>query len=231
MTCTQDRFERDVEQHQMTVIRDDGANRHLSFRKPGTSIYWFDIITWPGHLCINGDCGTYVFRRLPDMFEFFRSDKHKGQEEGRLYTNPQYWTEKLVAASANGRHLSGVEELDMPGFKRMVMEEIDEYMEVKDGNPFGGELVTEVKRDLNYEVFGDLYDSTPINEAHRRIYEFSFVDPATNKTHHPFEGTESVPKNYTFHVMWNLYAIAWAIRHYDALKPAATTTQLDAQHG
>jgi len=218
MTCDQERFEHDVAQHKMSMIREDGVNRHLTFRKPSSSSYWFDIITWPGHLCINGDCGTYVFRRDHDMLTFFRADKYKGQEEGRLYTNPRYWTEKLVAADSNGSHVSGVEELDVSGFKQMVMERIDEYMEVKEGCPFGRELVTEVKRELRSEVFCDLSDNTPINEAHRRVYEFSFIDPKDNETHHPFQDIESIPKNYTFHTMWSLYAIAWAIKQYDAAK-------------
>lgn len=125
-----------------------------------------------------------------------------------------------MAADSNGRHTGGVEELDVEGFKQMVMEQIDEYMEVKDGNPFGDELVTEVKSGLCTDVFCDLSDHTPINEAHRRLYEFSFCDPKDNRTHYPFHDTESVPKNYTFHVMWNLYAIAWAIRLYDASRHA-----------
>ena len=37
MNCDQQRFERDVASHEMTVIRDDGVNRHLCFKKPGCS--------------------------------------------------------------------------------------------------------------------------------------------------------------------------------------------------
>ncbi len=68
-------FLKDVSAHVMRVIRDDGAHRHLRFAAPTSSIYWFDVITYPGELVITGDCGTYVFRRLPDMFEFFRTDR------------------------------------------------------------------------------------------------------------------------------------------------------------
>lgn len=72
--CTEERFLKDVAKHEMTVIRDDGINRHLRFKNPNDSSYWFDLITWPGTLCIDGDCGTYVFKRTPDMFQFFRTD-------------------------------------------------------------------------------------------------------------------------------------------------------------
>ncbi|MFB4280793.1 hypothetical protein ACBJ59_36275 [Nonomuraea sp. MTCD27] len=81
-----ERFARETAEHQMTVLHDDGLYRHLRFQKPGTSFYWFDIVTWPGTLAIRGDVDGYLFSRITDMFEFFRSDK------GRV--NPHYWSEK-----------------------------------------------------------------------------------------------------------------------------------------
>lgn len=86
-------FEKDTAEHKMTVENDNGVHRSLHFGKPGTMVYYFRINTWPGHLCISGDMGTYVFSRLEDMFEFFRG-------EG---INPQYWSEKIQAESIFGR--------------------------------------------------------------------------------------------------------------------------------
>ena len=74
-TCTEQIFLRDISMHQMSVLRDDGVNRHIRFKTPGTNSMYFDIITWPGFLCYTGDMGTYVFRRLEDMFQFFRTDR------------------------------------------------------------------------------------------------------------------------------------------------------------
>ena len=71
--CTEARFLGDVDWHVMTVLRDDGVHRHIRLKRPDSGSYWFDLITWPGTLCIDGDCGTYVFRRLEDMFQFFRT--------------------------------------------------------------------------------------------------------------------------------------------------------------
>jgi hypothetical protein len=71
--------------HEMTVLHDEGLYRHLRFRSPDTGVYWFDLITWPGCLTVNGDCGTFTFSREEDMFGFFR---------GRQ-VNPQYWAEKV----------------------------------------------------------------------------------------------------------------------------------------
>lgn len=85
--CTMERFLDDVAKHEMTVLADQGNVRHLSFRAPGTVIQHFNLTTWPNHLCVSGDMGTYVFSRLEDMFDFFRENK----------INPGYWHEKLKA--------------------------------------------------------------------------------------------------------------------------------------
>lgn len=83
--CTEKRFLGDVAKHQMTILRDDGVNRHVRFKQPNSSNMFFDLITWPGCLCYTGDMGTYVFRRLEDMFEFFRTDReHQHLKDGGL---------------------------------------------------------------------------------------------------------------------------------------------------
>lgn len=46
--CTEQDFLKDVREHEMIVIRDDGVNRHIRFKRPQEGAYWFDIITWPG---------------------------------------------------------------------------------------------------------------------------------------------------------------------------------------
>lgn len=84
-----ERFAKDTANHVMTVLHDDGLYRHLRFRDPGSSFYWFDIVTWPGSLAIRGDCGGFMFSRTDDMFEFFRRN---GNSRG---INPGYWSEKL----------------------------------------------------------------------------------------------------------------------------------------
>lgn len=91
-----ERFLKDIVDHEMTVIRDDinGINRHIRFRKPGTGIYGFDLVTWPGVLCYTGDMGTFVFSRIEDMFQFFR---------GKLFSiSTGYWAEKVIASGRDG---------------------------------------------------------------------------------------------------------------------------------
>ena len=86
-----EQFAKDVEKHQMKVLADSGVSRSLLFAQPGNGNQYFYITTWPHHLCISGDMGTFVFSRLTDMFEFFRGDKEP---------NLGYWSEKLEAGTA-----------------------------------------------------------------------------------------------------------------------------------
>lgn len=86
-------FLKDVESHRMTVLSDSGVNRSLKFENPNCSNLHFFITTWPGHLCISGDMGTFVFARIHDMFLFF-----DGKEP---QANMDYWSEKLIAQEAS----------------------------------------------------------------------------------------------------------------------------------
>ena len=102
--AARERFARDTAEHALTVLHDDGVYRHLRLQKPGTSVYFYDLTTWPGYLAISGDAGHYLFARLYDMFEFFAEQpggesvdaapaSRKHVVEGRI--NPGYWAEKL----------------------------------------------------------------------------------------------------------------------------------------
>jgi hypothetical protein len=77
-----------VKDHEMTVLHDDGLYRHIQFGRRG-AVGWFELVTWPGNLTINGDIGNYVFARIQDMFEFFANAPG--------YIEPGYWDEKIRA--------------------------------------------------------------------------------------------------------------------------------------
>lgn len=86
------KFLKNTENHTLKIEMDSGVHRSLLFSKLGSSVYHYRITTWPGHLCISGDMGTFVFCRLHDMFDFF--------EQGTpLKINPSYWGGKLVAGT------------------------------------------------------------------------------------------------------------------------------------
>ncbi|WP_175804981.1 hypothetical protein [Burkholderia ambifaria] len=213
MTCTQERFERDVAGHEMTIVRDDGVDRHIKFRAAdGDSCYWFEILTWPGALCIRGDCGTYVFSRLPDMFQFFRTDR--GSDPTKLRINEGYWCEKLQAVSCNGYGKGEAKEFSSESFARRAREEFDSYFA---GRYISKERLTslwaEIKDDvLDYVCDGDASTAfSKLSEFHDSEFPGIFDDC--------YEWYESC-NEYTFGFVWNLYAIAWAIRTYDAARAA-----------
>lgn len=88
----------DTAHHRLEILRDDGVYRHLRMQQPGTSFYYYDIITWPGYLTVTGDMGTWTFSRTRDMFRFF------GAWDGQINTG--YWSEKLEAgAGCSAREL------------------------------------------------------------------------------------------------------------------------------
>lgn len=212
-SCPEDQFLKDAAQHVMTVIRDDGVHRHLRFRKapPAGSEYWFDLITWPGSLCIDGDMGTYVFRRLDDMFEFFRTDREYLEHKGRkLGINPPYWGEKLQATANHGGHKEFSEEF----FKEAVKSEFDAWVESEEPSD-------EVKAAL-WEELEDRVLSCASDGDVRAIDAAIAFEPDNDGV--DFEMRDFWDhrlEDYTFHFIWCCYAIAWGVKTYDEAKGGA----------
>lgn len=185
---TERKFLRDIKNHQMTIIRDEGVHRHVRFRQSDTSNMYFDLITWPGTLCYHGDMGTYVFNRTNDMFEFFRDPS-----EGRtLRINPDYWSQKLDAVD----RADGFEKFNAglfaqkikryareSGAPKAVQKEIASEVE---GWAEHGEMVA-YERASNFEMDGFYFTD---------LFEFNF-------------------QSYTYRFVWCCYALAWGIRQYD----------------
>lgn len=190
-TSVSERFEKDVAQHQMSVVLANGVHRHLRFKRPGSSVYWFEIVTWPGSLCISGDCGTYVFSRLNDMFEFFRSDS------GRI--NLPYWAEKCQAPD---RH-QGLKNFSADRFKKAVVEHVRSWWrhEEKAGQL---ECFQEVRRDV-------------LSAAHDG--EHAAMHAAMNFTHEGFafqDFWDSDLTEYDYGYEWCCRAVVWAIQRFDS---------------
>lgn len=230
--CTEDRFLGDVSDHEMSVIRDDGVNRHIRFKKPGTTCYHFDLITWPGHLCIAGDCGTYVFQRTLDMFEFFRTDRERNKGKSELHINPGYWSEKAVSVSKDG----GIQQFSAELFRKVVKEYYDHYFQdeiageeqmradASEEDPLHPNEIAEleeaaVKRNEVWQEIKDevLYHADDEHQACHAAYHFE---------HEGFQFQDFFEHNlkeYTFHFVWNCYAIAWGIEKYDQSKVAVAS--------
>lgn len=199
---TEQEFLNDVRGHAMTILRDDGVHRHLRFKRPDSGTYWFDLITWPGTLCIDGDMGTYVFRRLEDMFEFFRTDRQYQAKDGRtLFINPGYWGEKLAAISKNG----GYQEFSAEKFRINVKEYFDNWKDSSEAS----------KEDLEAlwdEIEGDvLFDHNSPHESYASAHSFAYPDLDFSFS----DFWEFDCNDYTFHFIWTCYAIAWGVGLYD----------------
>lgn len=211
MTCTQERFERDTAKHEMKIIRDDGVDCHIMFQNPESTSYWFEILTWHGVLCIRGDMGTYVFSRLADMFKFFRTDR--GNDPTKLYINESYWCEKLQAVDCNGYGDGKAREFSSDEFKKRVKDRFESYLEDEDvSDEKRASLWSNIESDVLYHADdGEVRAFDALNDFHDEEFPGLFQDC-----------WEWGCKEYTFHFIWNLYAIAWAIRMYDAAKTAQT---------
>lgn len=197
-----DTFKRDVACHKLQIFRDDGVNRHIRFKAPGTMCMHFDLLTWPGYLCYTGDMGTYVFRRLDDMFAFFRRRDSRPEFEIDL----RYWAEKLEALDR-----AGVTAYSAGVFRSAILESLQSYCD--------GEEFTEAEREAIFsEVDTEvLQNADDEYQAMRSALDFQHGD------RNVFEGFwETDYKEYTHRFLWCCHALEWAIGVYDAAKlPAA----------
>lgn len=200
LACTEEVFLKDVATHAMTVELDNGVFRHLTFRRPNTNAYSFAITTWPGHLAISGDMGSWVFSRIRDMLQFFRDERVRAET---LYTNPHYWEEKVQAADKGGCQRYSYE-----SFLSHIDDHVKQWLEGEDQ----AEL-TEEQADAVAKLRRDGLESE--HDARRALYDFDVGGDLQ------FDACASEWKlgEYTFHYLWACYAIAWAVKQYDASKP------------
>lgn len=208
------RFLKDVQNHVMTVIRDDGVHRHLRFANSKCNSFWFDIITYPGELVITGDCGTYVFRRLRDMFEFFRTDREYLESKGaKLAINPQYWAEKVQAHPDKG-----LKEFDEGKFDRAVMEHLRDW-------------IRNNRERTDAEERRELWECVVTEVIHadggdrKRLAAYDFHHHVNQHLDFEFQDFWEINvERWTFGFLWNSCAIAWAVKTYDEAKQPTEVT-------
>jgi hypothetical protein len=207
MSCTEESFLKDVADHKMEILRDDGVYRHVRFAKPGTNSYAFNLITGPGFLLYRGDMGCYEFERLYDMFEFFRCDdkalayhKSKGRN---IPVNLKYWAEKLNSIDK----YDGFKKFSYEVFKSNVIATFKDYAK--------GITIEDrklLKNAIRQEILCDFDNSY---EAHEATSGFVFVDSKGNRRR-PFDDFWDYDNDdYTIRYIWCCYAIAWGIMQYD----------------
>lgn len=92
-------FAANTAKHELEVLHDDGLYRHLRMREPGTGIWHWDVVTWPGHLATSGDIADgFTFTTHhddEDMLWFFDVSRYDRFTDGAPYIKPDYWSEKL----------------------------------------------------------------------------------------------------------------------------------------
>jgi hypothetical protein len=174
--------------HELKILHDEGLYRHIYMGKPGTDLYRYELITWPGHLSVGGGMDHYIFSRVEDMFTFFR-----GHE-----INPQYWAEKVKDGP---KRTSSYSE---DRFKARVMDEL-KHMPMPN--------LTDEQREARAELLeriadGDAYHAEGardlLNDAERAglfsdTWEWNLQD-------------------WDYHFAYCLHAIVAGIKAYDAAK-------------
>jgi hypothetical protein len=198
--CTEEQFRKDVANHTMKVLLDDGSHRHLRF-SDGTFNMYFEIVTWPGNLVVSGDMGCFVFARIEDMFEFFRSDK--------LKINLEYWHEKLEAIKRHGGSTCYNPDL----FIKRVNEYVQQFIEDEELN---SEQAEELKDEVKEHVLYYADDSQ--EEARKAVHDFEYMIEGSSLDFKFYDTWEWDLEDYTYHYIWACYAIVWAIQQYDVVK-------------
>lgn len=197
MKDIKERFLRDIAKHEMMIIRNNGINRHIRFKKPGSINMYFDLITWKGHLCYTGDMGSYLFSRVEDMFTFFiNNDKEE------IKINPCYWGEKLLAIDK----ISGYKEWDREEFETEIKKDFEEWL--KNIN-LDKDEISEVKEQFEWEILHYL-DEISEEQAYSNVLNFEY------NSERPFEDWWEVDtKKYTFRYLWCCHAIVWGIKKFN----------------
>jgi hypothetical protein len=234
MNTTETEFLADVAGHEMSILREDGVDRHVRFAIPGSSVYRFDLITWPGVLCYTGDMGTFVFSRTRDMFEFFRTDRKHQELRGRqLVINLGYWSEKLIAV--NGSRDGGkAKEFDDDKFRKVINEYRVKWMR---GAHRQGTLDKEERRSLWESVDEEVL--RPLEDGGDRgiyaAYDFCHRKPGRDHRGPTWQFDDLFEHDfteYTHTFVWCCYALAYGIQKYDEAKAAvATSTSQESGSG
>ena len=190
---TLEQFLNDVKNHELTIHRNNGVYRHLTFVNPNDCDKYFNITTFPNYLVITGDMGALVFSRLHDMFNFFRSND--------LKINPGYWAEKIQSASYQGK-IESYSEFDTDEVKRFAQEYLDDFLEQN--------MLSELDKEELLEEF----DSEILHSED----EYEIVEAIRNFDCHGFdfeEFWEGYYRKYRYHYIWLCYAIVWGIKKFD----------------
>ena len=201
MKYTEEQFLESVKDHTMDVLHDDGNGfRSIRFSNNGMQDGIFKITTWPGCLCINGDYGTYVFERCPDMFSFFRGGSGAG-----IFINPGYWGEKIQSISTP----EGFKKFSYDLFEERITKYFNDYWEDMEDDNIKRDCWEDVKDNILHEAReGEIYAYSAVNN-----YSYDLSGDEYFRFDDFFDAGST--EEYTYQYIWCLYAIVWGIEQYD----------------
>lgn len=189
-------FQKNAAGHQLTVLHEQGLYRHLRMAEPGTRMWSWDIVTWPGHLATSGDIADgLTFSREEDMVPFFGTAARSKAyySDGAPCIDFRYWAEKL-----QGDQRQTTQAYRHENFLRFVRETLTERLE--DG--YDSDLTpSEVKRLIDEVNTLEHYES----EARAWLDDHQEEFP---------DSWENTFKDYTFHFQLACYAINAAVHAY-----------------
>jgi hypothetical protein len=197
--------------HKVEVLNSNGVYRHLRC-SDGTFNLAFDVVTYPNHLCFSGDMGSFVFTRLPDMLNLFRS-KLDSIDYG-------YLGGKLCAEDIH----SGYERFCESTIKASLAEKLNEICtEIGEGYHCDidrlpddltlEQFVVKVREEFNDYFSGqDLYESGYIEAIEGFVSE---LIPNLDLGHDWPEWMQTKGVSHRFY--WACMAITWAVAQYDIL--------------
>jgi hypothetical protein len=187
--CTAEIFAADVRHHRMEMLHSDEIYRHLRFSRAECSVNWFELITWPGVLTINGDMGTYTFSRLEDMFEFFRRPDNG--------INVSYWAEKCTSVDRHGP--------------------MTEWCQVESRKQLA-ETIEDWPAKARHEAFERLNPESFDSEQEFRVAVEDFDFELDGETFRIYDFWEFDLSRDSYRFVWCLRAISWGIQQFNKIK-------------
>lgn len=187
---TKEEFLKDVSNHSIEILNDNGIYRHLRFSNNGSNHLRFDLVAWPGYLCVTGDMGEWVFSRTHDMFQFFGCDIDN--------VNLSYWAEKCLAT---GQGRLAIKEYSAEKFREIIKERLADLLNcIKTRDGFG--LVEAVEEDVLSRSDNE-HDAREAVDRFNNTYDDVFPD---------FWETDLT--EFTPNYIWICHAIVWGIAKY-----------------
>lgn len=206
-------FLRNTDKHEMTVLKEDGLYRHLRFREPGTAMYGYDVITWPGYVTLVGDIADgFTFSRETDMFGFI----DHGQPAGHI--NVSYWAEKLV-----GRSRDDVKSYSEDMFKQSVLGQLEDVFYASD--PEDTAEVAPLKAAAIAKAESELFPHAYYeHEAREALNGFTFTDADGTKRSF-YETYEWELADYDYHFVLACHALLTAARAFRTMNTARNAAE------